>query len=129
MAISIPYGAIKSYLSQIRRFGQNNISIPYGAIKSVFEDGGSEIQSFISIPYGAIKSVKPKTIRIKVFLFQFLMVRLKESINLSINLLIISFQFLMVRLKDKRVCCCCYISVISIPYGAIKRAIIACFYG
>ena len=63
MAISIPYGAIKSYLSQIRRFGQNNISIPYGAIKSVFEDGGSEIQSFISIPYGAIKSSKP----LKVF--------------------------------------------------------------
>ena len=31
----------------------------------------------ISIPYGAIKSVKPKTIRIKVSLFQFLMVRLK----------------------------------------------------
>ena len=78
MAISIPYGAIKSYLSQIRRFGQNNISIPYGAIKSVFEDGGSEIQSFISIPYGAIKSKWFVAERYCKKLFQFLMVRLKE---------------------------------------------------
>ena len=54
MAISIPYGAIKSYLSQIRRFGQNNISIPYGAIKRKM-NLLLELTMIISIPYGAIK--------------------------------------------------------------------------
>ncbi len=74
----------------------------------------------ISIPYGAIKSIQMRKILFLLYLFQFLMVRLKEKMKyIQINLNLISipygaiksmsdtflilvmliFQFLMVRLK------------------------------
>ena len=53
----------------------------------------------ISIPYGAIKRKAVGGIQNYIFLFQFLMVRLKEHCILFIF----------------------YYKIISIPYGAIKR--------
>ena len=75
-----------------------NISIPYGAIKRNKATKKMDNINNISIPYGAIKSVK--RILDKGF----------EKI----------FQFLMVRLKDTRNKWRGHIIFISIPYGAIK---------
>ncbi len=52
----------------------------------------------ISIPYGAIKSIFNKVTDTTLFLFQFLMVRLKDGIKITPGV-DITFQFLMVRLK------------------------------
>jgi len=53
--------------------------------------------------------------------FQFLMVRLKVSMFVSVSKFISLFQFLMVRLKAKIVKSHFFYRFISIPYGAIKR--------
>ncbi len=50
------------------------------------------------------------------------MVRLKELISIIALLTAIIFQFLMVRLKDSSVFTTFNNLFISIPYGAIKRA-------
>ncbi len=52
--------------------------------------------------------------------FQFLMVRLKVETKKAILLIGSAFQFLMVRLKATAHLGCVALSVISIPYGAIK---------
>jgi len=77
--ISIPYGAIKSYISKRRVFYLHHISIPYGAIKRQSDEIRIYADYYISIPYGAIKS--PSVIKATPFLslFQFLMVRLKGA--------------------------------------------------
>jgi len=75
------------------------ISIPYGAIKRFIEHTSMHVYWLISIPYGAIKSILLAYTRLAIFSFQFLMVRLKDSILSSVY----------------------KIYVISIPYGAIKR--------
>jgi len=53
----------------------------------------------ISIPYGAIKRLLPTSTNPAAILFQFLMVRLKEEVQMSEKFLLPQFQFLMVRLK------------------------------
>ena len=53
----------------------------------------------ISIPYGAIKSEDFVIKFIQNYLFQFLMVRLKEGAILRSIINVYKFQFLMVRLK------------------------------
>ena len=55
----------------------------------------------ISIPYGAIKSYYLKMQEPLLLLFQFLMVRLKASLQSSSKLIFKQFQFLMVRLKEQ----------------------------
>ena len=54
IAISIPYGAIKS-ITIIQIIFVMCISIPYGAIKSRKPVGKKQRRIYISIPYGAIK--------------------------------------------------------------------------
>ena len=65
--------------------------------------------------------MKPKTIRIKVSLFQFLMVRLKDGYGCSFDdVLKISIPYGAIKsyqVKKKTA----HSIVISIPYGAIKR--------
>ena len=56
------------------------ISIPYGAIKSKSVVNNLYTRSNISIPYGAIKSKKYFRQRKGIYIFQFLMVRLKVSL-------------------------------------------------
>ena len=53
------------------------ISIPYGAIKRERGTKNTIDKRQISIPYGAIKSIFNKVTDTTLFLFQFLMVRLK----------------------------------------------------
>ena len=76
-----------------------SISIPYGAIKSWPRPQTIEVSIIISIPYGAIKSIYLTFWMVYFFLFQFLMVRLKENVDFIIDLFSKTFQFLMVRLK------------------------------
>jgi len=54
----------------------------------------------ISIPYGAIKRILISIVIILITIFQFLMVRLKEMLELDLTKLDDLFQFLMVRLKE-----------------------------
>jgi len=61
------------------------------------------LNSDISIPYGAIKSEVGQLIYAVAEEFQFLMVRLKESVQDSVLKLKNRFQFLMVRLKVQQV--------------------------
>ena len=75
----------------------------------------------ISIPYGAIKSFSTCKPRTMSFLFQFLMVRLKDNLYCIVLIRSRIFQFLMVRLKADSVVAVYHICLISIPYGAIKR--------
>ena len=56
------------------------ISIPYGAIKSLPNTIKEKICLQISIPYGAIKRAKNVWYTGKTITFQFLMVRLKDSL-------------------------------------------------
>ena len=58
----------------------------------------TRILKTVSIPYGTIKRSEPYTYNIDYYEFQFLMVRLKELINIKMVLCNL-FQFLMVRLK------------------------------
>ena len=55
-----------------------------------------------------------------MFLFQFLMVRLKEIYNYFFKYQNIRFQFLMVRLKDRSRRAQPRTTIVSIPYGTIK---------
>ena len=77
---------------------RTKISIPYGSIKST---GWIRLigMDYISIPYGSIKSHTDRAFSRRTFIFQFLMVRLKDSI---------------VPVSNQR-------KQISIPYGSIKR--------
>jgi len=54
------------------------ISIPYGAIKRTAQIGNKWDDYGISIPYGAIKSSGAFNMLVKMGVFQFLMVRLKD---------------------------------------------------
>ena len=75
-----------------------SISIPYGAIKRISDEAYSEKITGISIPYGAIKRYSAKGSYFTIFVFQFLMVRLKDKKIKNMEK-IKPFQFLMVRLK------------------------------
>jgi len=57
-------------------------------------------KKIISIPYGAIKSLRGALNLTQKKRFQFLMVRLKEYLDLVKIITNIKFQFLMVRLKE-----------------------------
>ena len=78
--ISIPYGSIKRIPNYSVFCGFISISIPYGSIKSqTLYDFRPVFQ--ISIPYGSIKSANKNRIAHVGFIFQFLMVRLKDNMN------------------------------------------------
>ena len=76
---SIPYGAIKSDAITFIVYIQIIISIPYGAIKTTLTYSELTYLKKISITYGAIKIPCTYPDNEKGLLFQFLMVRLKES--------------------------------------------------
>ena len=78
------------------------ISIPYGAIKRKAVGELLSKLHQISIPYGAIKSNSSNVIIFYLFIFQFLMVRLKVHTLLPRAI----------------------VSQISIPYGAIKSKLL-----
>jgi len=79
--ISIPYGAIKSQQIAVMVLAFKDISIPYGAIKSWFVEFACVHVYWISIPYGAIKRNRRRKKNGCFSIFQFLMVRLKESLH------------------------------------------------
>ena len=58
-----------------------------------------------------------------IFLFQFLMVRLKECRTSEALQCCLSFQFLMVRLKELNLTAPTSGYLISIPYGSIKSVL------
>jgi len=118
--ISIPYGAIKSFVDCLLIYNYIFISIPYGAIKSITICIVIVCIINISIPYGAIKRHEGGGILRGANIFQFLMVRLKDSSNPILFLVTDIFQFLMVRLKEFILHCINSLTHISIPYGAIK---------
>ncbi len=57
----------------------------------------------ISIPYGAIKSGLNRGAQAPLFIFQFLMVRLKGDMGEYVIYAMPEFQFLMVRLKGLKI--------------------------
>ena len=141
--ISIPTGAIKSKMWTKGGFSRNKISIPTGAIKRKGLDNSNLSGRKISIPTGAIKRQYNGAAKMRFLSeFQFLLVRLKGSPNLSIPSCS-EFQFLLVRLKvgfwSCRIGCSRLFQfllvrlkvimyrksrafyLISIPTGAIKR--------
>ena len=78
--ISIPSGAIKSNLPYLRTL-KNFISIPSGAIKRAPLAPLQLGMYSISIPSGAIKSGYRIAFDFQNVLFQFLLVRLRDSIS------------------------------------------------
>ena len=60
--------------------------------------------------------------------FQFLMVQLKDGVSGCVLQFSGLFQFLMVQLKVTNCVICSTISIISIPYGSIKRDTEKSFY-
>ena len=84
--ISIPHGTIKSLITPIGEPNSQIISIPHGTIKRHFHILFF-FDSDISIPHGTIKSMSAMEILSNITLFQYLMVQLKDFLELQVLLL------------------------------------------
>ncbi len=87
-------------LSIIRRSFRIQISIPYGAIKrDILTRLDKELWLFQFLMV-RLKVSKTKKLNFSTVIFQFLMVRLKAVVFYCFKIFYLKFQFLMVRLKE-----------------------------
>ena len=97
-SISIPSGAIKRMPTDREGTSSCQISIPSGAIKSRVQVKRNIGTYYISIPSGAIKRFQKRIAWIASYIFQFLLVRLRDTRQDNYSTFN-TFQFLLVRLR------------------------------
>jgi len=120
LAISIPFGAIKS-IHNLRLFLRSYIiSIPFGAIKSQGEAGSIHFYG-ISIPFGAIKRRVPIVLKRELIHISipFGAIKSSEVSNTSTGFQI-SIPFGAIKSPNSEYVFFCF--SISIPFGAIKSS-------